>query len=152
MTKIFLLSFILLFTSCQQDNSSKSSQNNQTSNFFINDIHHSYSNYKEAFQKAKQENKPVFILFTTQYCRWCIKLKETTFRDKRIVQRLNEEFIVLLLDKNHSNFPSKYKIKAIPALYITDKNEEIFTTIFGYHKDPMDYLKWFNYIKKELSN
>jgi len=152
MGKLILFLFLLMFVSCSQDTEKQS--NNQESNTIttMSSIDKVYNNYKEAFLVAKKSNKPVFILFTTKHCRWCKKLKETTLKDEQIIKRLNDEFIVLLLDKNHSSYPAKYNISAVPTVYITNENEEVFTSIMGYHKNPYDYIKWFNYVKIELSN
>ena len=151
MRRLVIFLFLFMFVSCSQNEERKS--NNKESNTIttMSSIDNVYSNYKEAFLVAKKKNKPVFILFTTKHCRWCRKLKETTFKDEQIIKRLNHEFIVLLLDKNHSSYPSKYNITAVPSVYITNKNEEVFTSIVGYHKNPHDYIKWFNYVKVELS-
>jgi thioredoxin-related protein len=153
---ILLLS--LLFLSCNdkedKNNNSNSIKNNtlvlKIANESNDDIATIYTNYEEGLAAAKKENKALFILFSTKYCRWCNKLKETTLKDSEIIRRLNEEFIVLFLDRDNNSYPKKYKVRGVPALYLTDKNEEIFTTIVGYHKNPKDYLKWFNYIKIEL--
>ena len=111
-----------------------------------------YTNYDEAFKVAKAENKAVFILFSTEYCRWCTKLKETTLKNPEVLSRLNAEYVVLFLDRDKSKYPSKYHVKGVPDVYLTDKNEEIFTSMVGYHKNPNDYIKWFNYIQIELGN
>lgn len=155
MGKYLILCLSLLFISCEQDTKTDnpvSKSENKFSIMHLSNINTIYTNYEKAFKVAKDENKVVFILFSTTYCRWCTKLRDTTLKDAEIVKRLNRNFIVLLLDKNHSKYPSKYKVKAVPAIYLADKNEEIFTSIVGYHKNPNDYIKWFNYIKIELSN
>ena len=162
MIKQLTLLFSLLFISCNSyqqgddNNNSTSIQNKITllkiANESKDDIAVIYTNYKEAFSVANSENKPVFILFSTEYCRWCTKLKETTLKDTTLKSRLEKEFIVLFLDKNRDSYPKKYKVRGVPAVYMTDKSEEIFTSMVGYYKDPKDYLKWFNYIKVELGN
>jgi len=156
MGKYLIIIFSLLLLSCSSRDEEKNSKDYQeraeASLIQMPYINNVYSDYREAFQEAKKENKSVFILFTTKYCRWCIKLKETTLQNAPLSKRLNDDFIVLLLNKNYSQYPSKYQVKAVPAVYITDKNEEIFTSIVGYHKNPSDYIKWFNYIKMELKS
>jgi len=152
MGKQFLLLLLLIFVSCSQSENAKETDENLNSTITMPNIDVVYSNYKEAFRIAKKKDRPVFILFTTKYCRWCIKLKEKTLKEKEIVERLNSEFIVLLLDKDHSKYPSKYQVSAVPSVYITDKNEEIFTSIVGYHKNSHDYIKWLDYVKIELSH
>jgi len=152
MRELVLFLFLFIFVSCSQNEERK--RNNQESNTIttMSNINKVYNNYKEAFLVARKNNKPVFILFSTKHCRWCRKLKETTFRDEQIIKRLNNEFIVLLLDKNYSKYPSKYNITAVPNVYIMNKDEEVFTSIVGYHKNPYDYIKWFDYVKVELSS
>jgi len=155
MGKYLILLLILLFVSCDNSTPTDNNLHNKPNNFSItllSNINKIYTNYDKAFKIAKNENKVVFILFTTTYCRWCTKLRETTLKDPEIIKRLNKDFIVLLLDKNYSKYPSKYTIKAVPSIYLTDKNEEIFTSIVGYYKNPNDYLKWFKYINVELSH
>jgi len=155
MGKYLILLLTLFIISCDNGTKIDNNINKTEHNFSITHlfgINSIYTNYDKAFKVAKSENKAVFILFTSKYCRWCTKLRDTTLRDKEIIKRLNSDFIVLLLDKNYSNYPSKYRIKAVPSVYFTDKNEEIFTSIVGYHKDPNDYIKWFKYIQIELAN
>jgi len=153
---LILIPLLLLFLSCNQSETREIKRENITTTAITTttmpSINNVYKKYKEAFSVAKKTNKPVFILFTTKHCRWCKKLKETTLKESQIVDALNADFIVLLLDKNQSPYPSKYRVSAVPAVYITDKNEEVFTSIVGYHKNPHDYMKWFNYIKIELYN
>jgi thioredoxin-related protein len=161
MNKQFTLLLSFLFLSCSSGESSEDNSSNfiknktsiiKISNESENDIAEIYTNYEEAFSLAKKDNKAVFILFSTEYCRWCNKLKETTLKDSLLKSRLEKEFIVLFLDRDKDKYPNKYKIKGVPAVYMTDKNEEIFTSMVGYHKNPKDYIKWFNYIRVELEN
>ena len=161
MKKCFIFLLLLFsFISCNDaDNQegetpSKSPTNKSTiikiSNMSNDTVSEIYTNYEEAFKIAKEKDLAVFILFSTQYCRWCSKLKETTLKNREVIQRLNQEFVVLFLDRDLDEYPSKYTVKGVPVVYMTDKNEEIFTAIIGYHKNPKDYMKWFNYIQVEL--
>jgi len=159
--KLFL-SFILLFglIDCSSDEKDKKerppvSQKStviKISSSSTDSISEIYTNYEEGFKVAKAEKKPVFLLFKTKYCRWCKKLTETTLKDKKIIQELNEKFIVIFLDRDLDIYPSKFKIRAVPVVYLTDSNGEVFTTLLGYHKNPQDFLKWFNYIYIELNH
>jgi len=154
---LLLMTFILLSCSDTEKNSQtpNNKNNEKLSILKISEISNSniseiYTNYDEAFKIAKEQNRAVCILFSTKYCRWCTKLKETTLTNPEIVKHFNSDFILLYLDRDTSLYPSKYKVKAVPNIYFTDKNEEIFTSVIGYHKNPKDYLKWFKYIKIEL--
>ena len=160
MKKQLILFISFLFISCSssekyENNSSNIEKENSLltiSDKSKDDIAKIYTNYNEAFSVAKLENKAVFILFYTKHCHWCTKLKETTLLDPKIQSHLKKEFIILYLDRDNDIYPNKYKVEGIPAVYMTDKNENIFTSIIGYHKNPKDYLKWFNYVKIELED
>jgi len=117
--------------------------NNKDSNLTI------FSNYEDALQTAKEQKKPIFILFSKEGCRWCKKLKENITTVDELKNRLKDEFVVLFIDKNIDKYPSIYKIEAVPTVFLTSETENIYTQIIGYHKNPKDYTKWFNYIKIE---
>lgn len=161
MKKYLILLLSLGFLSCSDnkevENNGSSEKSNlvsitNTSDSSSHGINKLYTDYTEAFKIAKANNKAVFILFSTEYCRWCAKLKETTLKDSLILSRLNQEYVVLFLDRDKSEYPSKYDVKGVPVVYFTDKNEEIFTSMVGYHQNPQDYIKWFDYIQIELGN
>jgi len=152
MRKLIVFLSIMMFISCSQDKEEKRNniQKNDTLTT-ISSIDRVFTDYKKAFLVAKKEKKPLFILFTTKYCRWCKKLKNITLKNSEIIKRLNSEFIVLELDKYYSDYPKSYDVSAVPTLYLTNNSGEIFTSIVGYHKNPNDYIKWFDYIKVELA-
>jgi len=107
------------------------------------------NDYNKTIEIAKKENKPIFILFTKSECPWCKKLKSKLFSTEEIYKRLQDEYIVLFLDKEKDKYPQKYKIQAVPTVFLISPTEEIYTQIIGYHKKDIDYLKWFNYVKIE---
>ncbi len=157
MTKQLILLISFLFISYSADNKQENNISTIKKKSLLlktNDDNSTkiYTDYNKAFSIAKKEDKAVFILFYTQHCRWCTKLKKTTMQDPEVISRLNKEFIVLYLDRDNSLYSNKYKVKNIPTVYMTDKNENILTSIVGYHKNPKDYIKWFNYIKIELED
>ena len=159
MKNLFIFLLLASFISCTNSNENDAPSQPQTtkstiikiSNISNDTISEIYTNYDEAFKIAKEKKRAVFILFSTKYCRWCSKLKETTLKNREVIQRLNQEFVVLFLDRDVDAYPSKYSVKGVPSVYMTDENEEIFTSMVGYHKNPHDYIKWFNYIKIELN-
>jgi thioredoxin-related protein len=106
-------------------------------------------NYQEALSAAKAENKNIFILFQAKGCRWCKKLKETTLKDPELLKRLNRSFVMLILDRESSSYPKKYKIEGVPTIYMISNKEEIYVRRVGYRQDPQEYIKWFNYIEIE---
>ncbi len=53
----------------------------------------------EAFEKARLENKPVFLSIGYSTCHWCHVMKEETFSDPEVARMMNEVFVNILVDR-----------------------------------------------------
>ncbi len=92
---------------------SSSSENNETPKFtnrLINEtspylLHHAhnpvdwYSWCEEAFQKAKDENKPIHLSVGYRACHWCNVLSAESFQDEVTAQIMNEHFVNIKVDR-----------------------------------------------------
>jgi uncharacterized protein YyaL (SSP411 family) len=54
---------------------------------------------EEAFLKAKQENKPVFLSIGYSTCHWCHVMAHESFEDREIAELLNQNFVSIKVDK-----------------------------------------------------
>ncbi len=54
---------------------------------------------EEALNKAKEENKPLFISIGYSSCHWCHVMNEESFSDKQVAKVLNEYFIPIKVDR-----------------------------------------------------
>jgi len=53
----------------------------------------------EAFDKAKKENRSIFISIGYSSCHWCHVMEEKVFEDEEIAKILNEHFVCIKVDK-----------------------------------------------------
>lgn len=53
----------------------------------------------EAFEKAKKENKPIFLSIGYSTCHWCHVMAHECFEDEEVAGLLNEAFISIKVDK-----------------------------------------------------
>lgn len=53
----------------------------------------------EAFEKAKTENKPVFLSIGYSTCHWCHVMEKESFEDKEVSDLMNETFISIKVDR-----------------------------------------------------
>ena len=58
-----------------------------------------YSWNDEAFDKAKQEDKPVFLSIGYSTCHWCHVMEEESFEDEEIAKLMNDSFISIKVDR-----------------------------------------------------
>ena len=90
------------------------------------------TNYHTALQMAQEENKRVYMLIVSDDCRWCNKFERTTLKDKKILQRLNEKYVLLHLIREWDNIPKKFKTTPIPRHYFLTSQGEIVFPVVGY--------------------
>lgn len=55
---------------------------------------------KEAFKKAREEDKPVFLSSGAIWCHWCHVMAKECFEDVEVTQLLNEHFVAIKLDRD----------------------------------------------------
>ena len=53
----------------------------------------------EAFEKARRENKPVFLSIGYSTCHWCHVMAHESFEDDRIASILNENYVSVKVDR-----------------------------------------------------
>ena len=54
---------------------------------------------EEAFEKAKTENKPIFLSIGYSTCHWCHVMERESFEDLEVAEILNKHFISIKVDK-----------------------------------------------------
>jgi len=54
---------------------------------------------KEAFKKALEEDRPVFLSIGYSTCHWCHVMKRESFEDEEVARLLNENFICVKVDR-----------------------------------------------------
>ncbi len=54
---------------------------------------------QEAFDKAKAENKPIFVSIGYASCHWCHVMEKECFEDEEVAKLLNEAFVCIKVDR-----------------------------------------------------
>ncbi len=54
---------------------------------------------EEAFEKAKKEDKPIFLSIGYSSCHWCHVMKRESFQDSEVAELMNETFVSIKVDK-----------------------------------------------------
>lgn len=54
---------------------------------------------EEAFERAKKEDKPIFLSIGYSTCHWCHVMAHESFEDEQIAEILNQHFISIKVDK-----------------------------------------------------
>ncbi len=108
------------------------------------------NSYHEALLKAKKEKKNLMLLVTSETCRWCKKLENTTLIDKEVVQRLQKDYVVVQLTRDEDNYPKVLKVASVPATFFLDaKGKPIIKQVIGYWSAE-DYLSYMDDVDFKL--
>ena len=53
----------------------------------------------EAFEKAKTENKPIFLSIGYSTCHWCHVMEHESFEDEEVAALMNDHFVAIKVDR-----------------------------------------------------
>jgi thiol:disulfide interchange protein len=73
----------------------------------------------QAFAQASSSNKPIFVMFTTDYCTPCKMMEEYVFTVPDLANYLNSNFVNYKFDCMNfeaGDYTKKYGVKAYPTL------------------------------------
>ena len=71
---------------------------------------------EEAFEKARKENKPVFLSIGYSTCHWCHVMERESFENEEIGKYLNDHFVSIKLDREERPDVDNIYITAMQAL------------------------------------
>jgi thioredoxin-related protein len=94
-------------------------------------------------QKAKEENKLIFVDAYTDWCGWCEVMDKNTFSDSTIAAFIHKHFIPAKFDMEKGDglrLAMKYNVTGFPSFFVFNSDgRRIFTTV-GY-RPPEDFIK-----------
>jgi thiol:disulfide interchange protein len=107
------------------------------------------SNYDAAIDRARAENKPVYLLFTATWCGPCKNYKSTVLSDSEVRQSLNNDVIFVNADIDRDKaLARKYNVSGVPTGFLVkvDKNGQARTV--NSHVGGMDKQEFMSFIQK----
>ncbi len=92
---------------------------NETSPYLLQHAHNPVDWYpwgEEALQKAKREDKPIFLSIGYSACHWCHVMAHESFEDPETARILNEGFVNIKIDREERPDIDALYMKALIAL------------------------------------
>ena len=103
-------------------------------NVFSQGIQFETGSWKEVLQKAKQENKLVFVDLYTTWCGPCKKMAAETFPQQTVGDYFNKNFVNYKIDAEKGEGPGlagKYEVSAYPTLVFVNAEGELVYKFMG---------------------
>lgn len=89
--------------------------------------------FAQAQAKAQAENKRIMVLITQDDCRYCKRMKQTTFKDPEIIKRINAKYIFVEVDRYFDEYPDDLTVYGVPTTYfLYNSGEHIMRGAGGY--------------------
>ena len=74
------------------------------------------------------------VLITQDNCRYCLRMKNTTFKDPEVIKRIKEKYIFVEVNRHKDEYPKSYlTVYGVPTTYFLYKNGlKIMSGVGGY--------------------
>src|SRR5688572_11432508 len=70
----------------------------------------------EAFARARQEDKPIFLSIGYSTCHWCHVMEHESFEDEEVAKILNEKFVSIKVDREERPDVDQIYMAAVQAM------------------------------------
>lgn len=109
-----------------------------------------WRSYEEGMVLSKIEKKKVFLHFYADWCGFCRKMANTTFKDAALINYLNENYMPIMVNTDREpQTAGSYGVAGLPTtIFLTEMGEPIFSLPGYIATDPlMSMLKEINGLK-----
>lgn len=130
--KFIQLYVLLLFSSHVVFAQNTATKEEETTADTITFIH---ENFNEAIQRARTDNKLLFVDAYTTWCAPCKMMDKKTFNDEEVAAYFNEKFVNLKLDMEQGEgltIQQRYKVAAFPTLLFLNGEGEVIHKALGF--------------------
>lgn len=96
-----------------------------------------YQDLKLAHKAAVQHERPMLILFSATWCKYCHKLIRETLGEKEMVTWVSERFIPVLLDFDQDAKAAKILgVESLPSTTVLSPKADMLLQSVGFQKAP----------------
>ena len=113
------------------------------------------TDFTEAMDLAKESGRPLYMLFTgSDWCPWCIRLKEELYDHREFVDFANSELVLLKFDSTRNpplsserrqeidRYSRQFNISGLPTVVIlSSEGKELYRGGYRRNATPADYIR-----------
>jgi uncharacterized protein YyaL (SSP411 family) len=87
--------------------------------------------YEAALKQAKKEKKLVYLFIGADKCVYCERFKKMTLSNKKLIEDMKKEYILLYMSRDRHNIPERFKMFGVPYHYFLTPEGKIIAEIQG---------------------
>lgn len=118
------------------------------------------TSYTNVLQAAKQEQKPVLVQFTAEWCHYCKQMEKSTLQEQAAIAAM-QPYLLLRLDYDKETaLVRHFGIQGVPAFIVLDQSGDEAARTAGFQPSA-DFSKWLkesedavrkqNYLRERLA-
>ncbi|MEA1967505.1 MAG: thioredoxin family protein [Thermodesulfobacteriota bacterium] len=105
--------------------------------------------YEKGIAMAEAQGKKILLYFHADWCTYCHKMKESTFKDTSVIKYLTDNFISISVDSDkEKKIASSYGVRGLPTLWLLKQNSTKLSSLPGY-VDAKRLINILKYIRTE---
>ena len=106
--------------------------------------------YEAAKAQAFKENKYLMVLITTENCRYCKKMKKTTFVVPKVIDRIEKDYIFVEVNRDFDEYPDHLTVYGVPTTYFLYNDGEPIMRAVGGYWNSVDFLSFMDDADRKL--
>ena len=89
--------------------------------------------FKAGIKEASRFNRPVLFVSSRHTCKFCVILDNTTFKDKRVIEALNKDFVSIISYSDEQDYmPIELYQPGTPAIwFLLPHGEPMYQPLMG---------------------
>lgn len=92
-----------------------------------------HASIDSGINEAKNVSKPIFMYFRSETCYWCLRFEEEALSDDRVVELLNNNFVLVSIDVfEQKNVSLNLGVRSTPYMIFFTKDGEEIMRVPGY--------------------
>ena len=106
-----------------------------------------WTSYEKGMAMAEKQDKKIFLYFHADWCTYCKKMKLTTFKDKGVIDYINENYIAIIVDSdNEQKIASLFGVRGLPTTWFLKSDSGKLSSMPGFidSKRMLTILKFIN--------
>ena len=104
--------------------------------------------FEAAKAKAQKEDKLIYVVITSETCRWCRKLESETLDEQKIIDNLNSKYSAVALTRDKDSYPPCLKAPMVPMSYFLTPEGTVLYSVPGYWNEE-DYLSMMGDVERK---
>jgi len=139
MFKNFIISLLVVLGTLSANDSNTTAQIHWEENFHKGMVH------------AQEQNKPVVFIYSRHTCKYCVILEKTTFKDKKVIEALNRDFISIISYTDEGDYtPGELRSPGTPTLWFLYPDTSMMFQPLQGAVDASNFLSALSLVKEEF--